>query len=101
MTDHDWIVVLRAKYRDYCSARLADALLALHPEEIYTLAQAEADAESQAVPQSYNEAIRLATQRIRGDLDLPNFESWMEDYQRHPERYDPHLLGLWKSEESS
>lgn len=31
--------VLRAKYLDWCSARLADPFLALSPDEIYELAQ--------------------------------------------------------------
>lgn len=33
------IRVLRAKYLDWCSARLADQFLALSPDEIYDLAQ--------------------------------------------------------------
>lgn len=33
--------VLRAKYLDWCSARLADQFLALSPDEIYELAQSQ------------------------------------------------------------
>lgn len=91
--------VLRAKYRDYCSARVADAVLSLDPDEIYSLAESEARRARGVAPASYNDAIRYATARIRERLDLPEFEDWCGQYQEHPERFDPYLLGLWKSEE--
>lgn len=42
--------VLRAKYLDWCSARLADHFLRLTPGEIYELAQEAADAGEGSVP---------------------------------------------------
>ncbi len=99
MADRDGESVLRAKYRDYCSARVADALLSLSPEEVFTLAEDEARASNRIAPSSHNEAIRLATGRIRDRLELPDFRSWAEDYLRNPSRFDPYLMGLWKSEE--
>lgn len=92
--------VLRAKYRDYCSARVADALLSLSPDDIYSLAEEEARREGQASPASYNEAIRFATRSIRSRLDLPGFQAWAEEYRRDPGRFDSDLMGLWKSEEA-
>lgn len=91
--------VIRAKYRDYCSARVADAILSLSPEDIYTLARAEARSTGHMVPDSYNEAIRLATGKIRDRLALPEFEDWAREYRKNPDRFEPHILGLWKSEE--
>ena len=99
MADRDGESVLRAKYRDYCSARVADALLSLSPEEVFALAEAEAHASNRIAPSSSTEAFRLATGRIRDRLGLPEFEPWAEEYVKDPSRYDPYLMGLWKSEE--
>ncbi len=99
MVDQNEESVLRAKYRDYCSARVADALLSLSPNDIYSLAETEAREAGQASPASYNEAIRFATRSIRSRLDLPDFRVWAEEYRSEPGRFDPHLMGLWKSEE--
>ena len=99
MAERDGESVLRAKYRDYCSARVADALLSLSPEEVFALAEAEARASNRIAPNSHNEAIRLATSRIRDRLELPEYESWAEEYAKDPSRFDPYLMGLWKSEE--
>ena len=98
MADRDGESVLRAKYRDYCSARVADALLSLSPEEVFALAEAEARASNRIAPSSHNEAIRLATGRIRDRLELPEYESWSREYLQDPSRFDPYLMGLWKSE---
>lgn len=99
MAERDGDDVLRAKYRDYCSARVADAVLSLDPEEIYALAETEARSAKGVAPASYNDAIRYATARIREQLDLPEFDDWAGQYLERPERFDPYLLGLWKSEE--
>ena len=99
MADREGESVLRAKYRDYCSARVADALLSLSPEEVFALAEAEARASNRIAPSSHNEAIRLATGRIRDRLELPEYESWAAEYLQDPSRFDPYLMGLWKSEE--
>ena len=90
--------VLRAKYRDYCSARVADVLLTLSPDEIYALAESEARKADQVAPASYDDAVRFATRRLRDQLALPDFPAWAEEYRSHPERFDPLLIGLWESE---
>ena len=100
MVDPNEESVLRAKYRDYCSARVADALLSSSPAEIYSLAEAEARATGRLAPASYNEAIHFATKSIRSRLDLPEFRVWVEEYKSDPGRFDSLLMGLWKSEES-
>jgi len=99
MPDRDGESVLRAKYRDYCSARVADALLSLSPEETFALAEARAREANRSAPNSHNDAIRLATGEIRDRLNLPEYESWATQYLKDPQRFDSYLMGLWKSEE--
>jgi len=98
-TDKGAHAVLRAKYLDYCSARMADTLLSLDPTEIYTLAEDEARSVGRPSPTSYGDAVALATGRVRDQLDLPDFEMWAAAYLEDPARFDPLLMGLWKSEE--
>ena len=90
--------LLGAKYRDYCSARVADAILALTPDEIYTLAAADARSSGRELPSTYEQAINLATDRVRQRLNLPDLDEWIEQYLRHPERFDPYLMGLWRED---
>ena len=91
--------VLRAKYRDYCSARVADALLALSPDEVYALAQSEARATGQVVPEAFHDKVNLATGRIRERLDLPEYDEWVLRYSEDPQAFEPFLMGFWESEE--
>ena len=88
--------VLRAKYLDYCSAQVADTLLRLSPDEIYLLAEAAAGEEGVPSDLGYEQVVRLATEKVSRDLDLPPFEVWVEEYRAHPERFDEFLLGLWE-----
>ncbi len=91
--------VLRAKYRDYCSARVAHLLLSLTPDEIYVLADDEARRSGVGGPASYDEAVSFATKRVQEQLELPDFLAWQEEYRSDPARFDPILMGLWESEE--
>lgn len=90
--------VLRAKYLDYCSAQLAEILLYLSPDEIFVLAREAARERGSEQELSYPEAVALATGKVSQKLVLPPFEVWLEDYRRHPERYDQYLMGLWRSD---
>jgi hypothetical protein len=92
--------VLRAKYLDYCSARVAEALLRMTPDEMYLLAQSaeEGPDEGSASALPYSEIVRLATGRISARLALPDFEVWAEEYRRDPQRFEKEFLGLWKME---
>lgn len=101
MEARDEALVLRAKYDDYCSGRVADVLLSLSPEKVYEMAEDEARAAGQVGPASHDEAVRLATRKIRQCLKLPGFTEWAAEYKRDPKRYDPHLMGLWKSKAES
>ena len=86
--------ILRAKYHDYCSAQVADLLVYMSPDEIYTLAHSVLTEEAKADDISYTEMVGIATEWLS-----PPFEVWVEDYRRHPKRYDAYLLGLWKRQE--
>ena len=90
--------VLRAKYHDYCSAQVADTLLRLSPDEMYLLAESAARESGDAGELAHSEVVRLATERITSQLDLPPFDIWVEEYLAHPERFDEHLMGFWESD---
>lgn len=90
--------VLRAKYLDFCSAQVADILLLLTPDEMYTLAEDAAGESSETIEVTYDDIVRLATARILQKLALPPFESWREEYLESPEKYEHEFLGLWESE---
>lgn len=92
--------VLRGKYLDYCSARVAEVLLRLSADEMYVLARAAArdagldDAESL----SYDRIVRLATERLSRQIALPPYETWLEAYREDPEHFEREFLGLWESD---
>ena len=91
-------VVLRAKYLDYCSAQVADILLLLTPDEMYTFAQDAAGESGESSEVTYDDIVRLATARISQKLALPPFESWCEEYLESPEKFEHEFLGLWESD---
>ena len=119
--------VLRAKYLDWCSARLADSFLVLAPDEIYEMAEqairghagerlvarAHHDpagetvvAASRIAPavlpdadsESFRALVALVTEVLAERLRLPSFETWAADYEQAPHKYDDELLGFWKQE---
>lgn len=93
---------LRAKYLDWCSARITERFLALQPEEIYAMARPAESAEtgrlSSAAEDSYTVLVQRVTESLLAEMSLPTFEEWAEAYAAEPERYDPELLGFWKGE---
>jgi hypothetical protein len=46
---------------------------------------------------NFQDVAALLVEQLLGDLALPDFDSWAEDYKSNPDQYDPYLLGLWKS----
>ncbi len=97
--------VLRAKYLDYCSARVADALLSLSPDEMYILAKSATErsvteAGESADPPSYSSVVAATTGRIYDRLKLPSFEEWARAYRKDPTEFDHYLMGFWESETS-
>jgi hypothetical protein len=92
--------ILRAKYLDYCSARVAEALLLLSPDEIFLLAQDEARsrADSDLAGLSYERMVQLATERVSARITLPTYPEWIVAYREDPARFDREMMGLWESE---
>ena len=112
-------VELRAKYLDWCSARLADQFLALSPDEIYELAErashgredapvafgaSGSDSYAQTArhlaeaavkePENFRNLIARVTEVLAETL--PTFEAWLEQYRADPARYDAELAGFWR-----
>ena len=93
--------VLQAKYLDYCSARISEVFLSLTDEHTYQIMEEAAREANLAVGAlSFQSMMQLVTRKLRRSVPLPELEAWAEDYARHPERYDPYMLGLWESEGS-
>jgi hypothetical protein len=111
----DEVSVLRSKYHDWCSARVADRFVELSPEQIYELAHAgggdapegrmrgsaEASASIDAGAFSFEDAdytdlVRRVTEVLATSMELPAFEAWAESYRRDPARYDREMLGFWR-----
>ncbi len=96
--------ILRAKYLDWCSARVADRFLALTPDQIYDLAHVSGsglsvgseDGAHGAV--SYRELVARVTEVLAARLGLPSYEAWLAEYERSPEQFEAELLGLWKKQ---
>lgn len=108
---------LRAKYLDWCSARIAERFLDLTPEEIYELAHPVAGAtvegggrgappvQPETVPpplpaphddEGYRSLVQRVTESLLGRMSLPTFEQWAEAYAESPARFDAEMLGFWK-----
>ena len=82
--------VLRAKYLDWCSARVANRIFTLPPDRIYDLAQrAGAGGEFRQLVGRLTEALTL-------ELALPDFETWRGRYAQDPQPYEEELLGFWR-----
>lgn len=90
--------VLRAKYHDYCSAQVADLLVYMSPDEIYLLAHRAYREQGRDEEISYADMVRVATDWLAARVALPPFEVWVEDYTKHPDRYEEYFMGLWESE---
>ena len=90
---------LRAKYLDWCSARIAERFLALEPEEIYTLARPDESSEAGRFASggaSYRVLVQRVTEALLKEMSLPPFEDWSRSYSADPARYDGELVGFWK-----
>jgi hypothetical protein len=100
--------VLRAKYLDWCSAQVADHFVALSPEEIFELAE-RAAGEGPSVPgrslsssgaagdlSDLRSLVELLTGVLADQLELPDFEAWLEFYERNPAAVEERLIGFWK-----
>jgi hypothetical protein len=88
---------LRAKYLDWCSARITERFLALEPEEIYAKARPAESAEAgRSTSESYRVLVQRVTESLLAEMSLPAFEEWSRAYGADPSRYDEEMVGFWK-----
>jgi hypothetical protein len=100
--------VLRAKYLDWCSAQVADHFLALSPDEIFELAERAAPDDQGIVGRSlsasgpddslssYRSMVERVTEVLTQQLDLPDYDAWLDLYRADPAGVEAELLGFWK-----
>ncbi|MEX2609346.1 MAG: hypothetical protein WEA24_05315 [Gemmatimonadota bacterium] len=107
---------LRAKYWDWCSARLADRFLSLSSDDIYRLARREPEtgaglgggtpvgrdpgALAGETPASFRELVAQVTESLAREMGLPSFEQWSAAYREDPARFEGQLLGMWRDREA-
>lgn len=87
---------LWVRYVDWCSAQVARRLLELSPEEFWERSERQARTDGATVPLTRS-VVPLARQlavELYEELGLPPFPRWAEEYQQHPERFDPDILGF-------
>lgn len=91
--------VLRAKYLDFCSARVAEALVRLPADEIYLLAGEASPGSPEGAPPAptFAAMVRLATGRLSRTLGLPSYPEFARRYRDNPEEFEAELIGLWKT----
>lgn len=91
--------VLRAKYLDYCSARISEIFLSLSDNRIYELVE-EAAREAGRDPGKLGsrEMVQLVTRKLHRSVPLPDLDDWVAEYREDPERFEPFLLGFWEEE---
>ena len=103
---------LRAKYWDWCSARLADRFLSLSADDIYRIARREPSAgrsEGRDTPvgrdaaalkhesgSSFRALVARVTEALAAEMALPTFEEWTAAYRDDPGRFEAELLGMWR-----
>lgn len=84
---------MRARYLDYCAARISEVFLSLSDERTYALMEEAArDADIEIGSLGFSDMMDLVTNRLREDIPLPSFEEFAEEYREHPERFDAMLL---------
>lgn len=88
--------MLRAKYFDWCSARIAERFVHLSVQEIYALA--ESAAPSSEGERSFQLVMDRATAALASQTDLPTLDEWIAAYRADPESYDADLIGFWRDQ---
>lgn len=94
---------LRTRYTDWCSARIAEHLLALSPEEVFLLSERGVPSDATPAPDQASGSFSLhsrysraerSIQAAHAELGLPSFEEWVAQYTRDPARFDADILGF-------
>lgn len=84
--------MLRAKYFDWCSARVAERFVSLEVKEIYELAGGGSE-------MAFNEVVDRATEALASQMSLPSFDEWVAAYRSDPQRYEEDLAGFWREQQ--
>jgi hypothetical protein len=88
-TDRD----IKARYLDYCAARISEVFLSLSEERTYQLMEEAArEAGLEIGSLGFPEMMDLVTQRMRRSVPLPEFDTWLREYNESPETFDPMFL---------
>jgi hypothetical protein len=78
----------RARYLEYCAARISEVFISLSDERTYQLMEeAAAEAGLEIGSLGFSEMMDLVTKRLRKSVPLPEFDEWWREYQDAPERF--------------
>lgn len=84
---------MRARYLDYCAARISEVFLSLSDERTYALMEEAArDADIEIGSLGFSEMMDLVTGRLRDEIPLPSLEEFAAEYREDPGRFDAMLL---------
>jgi len=84
---------LKARYLDYCAARISEVFLSLSDERTYALMEEAArDADLEIGSLGFSEMMDLVTERLRANVPLPTYEEFVLEYRADPERFEALLL---------
>ncbi len=86
--------VLRAKYLDWCSARVADRLFRLPPEQIYELTRTLGDEGEPGA--DFRAIVGRLTEALTRELGLPGFDEWTRQYETSPQQFEADMIGFWR-----
>lgn len=101
---------LRARYYDWCSAKIVERIFQLSPEEVwYRAAQVQdapepvgASEDSEAfVSRNVVELVRSLADQVARELALPPFEEWAEAYRTDPAHFEREIVVLERSSPNS
>lgn len=88
---------------DWCSARVAEHLLGMSPDEAFELAERVRQPTAPEPPGSrrpgenplsYPDVVRALTRSVFADLGLPGFAEWLAQYRKDPSAFERELLGF-------
>lgn len=84
---------LKARYLDYCAARISEVFLSLSDERTYALMEEAArDAGIEIGSLGFSDMMDLVTERLRENVPLPSYEDFAREYREDPARFEALLL---------
>lgn len=84
---------IRARYLEYCAARISEVFLSLSDERTYALMEEAArDAGIEIGSLGFPEMMDLVTERLRADVPLPGLATFAAEYRADPEKFADLML---------